>query len=255
MKPASTFSTAPKVYDGAAVYIDLLQVHWAGNCGILGDAAFMSAHPGHRSTVAGCVRALNVAVKLGKIRHIGVCNFGTDDLNEWALAGGSGAGIVRPRPVSNQLPYNPLWRAIEHTVLPRCREEGIGVLCYSSLQQGLLSGRFEAADEVPIGKRRTRLYGPASWSQDQNRTADPELGAAAEAEIFGKPNGVLETLRNICSGSGPGVAEASLAWLLSRKGVACIIVGASNPGQATMNANVPMVPPEITSHFTRPLRG
>jgi len=101
------------------------------------------------------------------------------------------------------------------------------------MSSGLLSGRFEAADEVPIGKRRTRLYGPASWSQDQNRTADPELGAAAEAEIVGKPNGVLETLRNICSGSGPGVAEASLAWLLSRKGVACIIVGASNRKAST----------------------
>ena len=62
--------------------------------------------------------------------------------------------------MSNQVPYNPLWRAIEHTLLPRCRADDIAVLCYSSLQQGLLSGRFSSASEVPIGKRRTRLYGP-----------------------------------------------------------------------------------------------
>ena len=63
-------------------------------------------------------------------------------------------------PVSNQVPYNPLWRAIEHTILPRCTKDGIAVLCYSSLQQGLLSGKYSAAAEVPVGKRRksTRTY-------------------------------------------------------------------------------------------------
>lgn len=49
--------------------------------------------------------------------------------------------VTGAHPVSNQLPYNLLWRAIEHGTLPTCRALGLGVLCYSPLQQGILCGK------------------------------------------------------------------------------------------------------------------
>ena len=73
---------------------------------------------------------------LGHIRYYGVCNFGTDDMAWFKAAGGNS--------VSNQLPYNLLWRSIEHGILPDCQARSQSVLCYSSLQQGLLSVRSEA---------------------------------------------------------------------------------------------------------------
>jgi len=261
---------AQTVYDGAAVtaaidsclaalgvdYLDLIQVHWAGNVGILGDASYMAAHPELRDNVKEVVTALEAAVTAGKIKHVGVCNFGCHDLDEWKLAGGS-------VPVSNQVPYNPLWRAIEHTVLPRCIADNIAVLCYSSLQQGLLSGKYRAATEVPLGKRRTRLYGPASWSTEQCRHGDSELATAAENEIFKSPGGVLDAMRTICSKSSSSsssssstksdpstVAETSLAWLVAQPGVTSVIVGASNEVQARRNAQVPTAPAELVAAFT-----
>ena len=91
-------------------YIDLYQVHWPGN---------IESHP-------ECVAALEQAKSEGRIRHYGVCNFGTEDLAQFKAAGG--------KPVTNQLPYNLLWRSIERKIAGACMEEGIGVLCYSPLQ-------------------------------------------------------------------------------------------------------------------------
>ena len=135
-------------------------------------------------------------------------------------------------------------------MLPRCRADGIAVLCYSSLQQGLLSGKYSSAAEVPDGMRRTRLYGPASWSAKQCRHGDAELGAAAEAAIFQLPDGVLGRLRQLCAGAGCGVAETALAWLLSRGGVGVVLAGASTPAQAARNARLPAVPAELLRQVT-----
>ena len=68
----------------------------------------------------------------GKIRAIGVSNFGPQDLAE-ALSVGPIA--------SNQLSYNLLWRAVEFEVQPQCVDHQVGILCYSPLMQGLLIGK------------------------------------------------------------------------------------------------------------------
>ena len=73
-----------------------------------------------------------------------------------ALRAAGGAAAV-----TNQLPYNPLWRAIESAAQPACVQQGLAILYYSPLQQGLLSGKFRAADDVADGRRRTRLFGPS----------------------------------------------------------------------------------------------
>jgi aryl-alcohol dehydrogenase-like predicted oxidoreductase len=57
-----------------------------------------------------------------------------------------------------QLPYNLLWRSIEYDIVPKCKAHNIGVLAYSPLQQGMLTGKYMSLEDVPEGRRRTRLF-------------------------------------------------------------------------------------------------
>lgn len=54
--------------------------------------------------------------------------------------------------------YNLLWRSAEHEVIPLCKENNISILAYSPLQQGLLTGKFTKLDDVPMGRRLTKLF-------------------------------------------------------------------------------------------------
>jgi myo-inositol catabolism protein IolS len=168
------------VYDGAAVtmaldasldalqtdYIDLLQIHWPGNVGFIESLNEPGSWP---SAVAGVVEALEQAVAAGKIKHYGWCNFGTDDMAAFKAAGG--------RAVTNQLPYNLLWRPIECGILPTCREQSVGVLCYSPLAQALLTGKYVNSKMVPEGRRRSRLfaYDSTPHSRHGGRGMEDEL--------------------------------------------------------------------------------
>ena len=82
----------------------------------------------------------------GKIRAIGVSNFAVRDLSEM---------LALSECETNQLPYSLLWRVIEREIQPLCAQNDVGIICYSSLAQGLLTGRYHAADEVPDGLART----------------------------------------------------------------------------------------------------
>ena len=86
----------------------------------------------------------------GKIKHIGVCNFGVEDLKR-ALATGT-------KIVSNQICYNLLWRGIEDEVVPFCIENDIAILPWSPMGQGLLTGKVSSADEVQPGRTWKLIY-------------------------------------------------------------------------------------------------
>eukprot|EP01127_Copromyxa_protea_P014430 TRINITY_DN4014_c0_g1_i3.p1 TRINITY_DN4014_c0_g1~~TRINITY_DN4014_c0_g1_i3.p1 ORF type:complete len:242 (-),score=30.67 TRINITY_DN4014_c0_g1_i3:70-795(-) len=79
--------------------------------------------------------------KEGLIKHIGISNFGVEQMKS-ALA--TGAKIV-----VNQLPYGLFLRSIETEILPFCVSHGIGVIGYSPLLQGLLTGKYSSLDELP----------------------------------------------------------------------------------------------------------
>ena len=86
----------------------------------------------------------------GKIRSIGVSNFGGGDVTTIVQY-----GVVD----SNQVPYSLFWRAIEASIVDACMREDIGIICYSPLGQGLLTGKFKKRADIPEGNRtRTRLY-------------------------------------------------------------------------------------------------
>lgn len=234
---------AARLYDGAAVEgalaaslaalatdrVELFQIHWPANVGIVGDAAACKA-AGTWDNVLGAVAALERARAAKLARYWGVCNFGVDDAEalDAALAELGSAYA----PVTNQVPYNLLWRQIERGILGDCVRRGTAVLCYSPLQQGLLGGRVAAATDVAEGRKRTRFY--ASDASDLSRHGGPGV----EATLFGA-DGALARLKKSADDAGVSLAALSVAWLARQTGVACVLVGASTPEQARRNAAEP----------------
>jgi aryl-alcohol dehydrogenase-like predicted oxidoreductase len=218
-------------------YIDLFQVHWPSNMGLDGNTG---PSDGERwEGVKDCVAALETAKNSGKIRHYGVCNFGTTDMALFKEAGGNA--------VSNQVPYSLLWRSIEFGILPACKQADMGVLCYSALQQGLLSGKYSNPDQLIEGRRRTRFYRPDSTPKTKH--GSPGL----EQELFGDGtggDGALAELRRVAEEEGVNMVDASIGWLLAQPGVHCVLVGASSPEQVQRNSKLAKLCPRVISAAT-----
>ena len=181
-------------------YLDVYYIHW----------------PSREVPFADTLGAMQELKKEGKIRSICCSNFGKNDLNKLLKNGYVDA---------NQLPYNLLFRAIEYEIQPVCLENEVSITCYSPIAQGLLAGKFASPDQVPEGRARTRHF-----SSERPQVKHEEEGA--EEETFA----VIDKIREIASQTGQTMVEIAMAWLLSRKGVASVIVGARNPAQIKENA-------------------
>jgi len=180
-------------------YIDLFQTHWTSP----------------ETPPADSWEAMLKLKQQGKVRHVGVCNMGVGDLE---------AVCPLESPVTDQVPYSLLWRTVEHGILPQCRENGIGVLAYSPLMHGLLAGKYQASDDVPDGRARSRHF-----SSDRSMTRHGEPGC--ERETFA----AIEAIGEISNGLGRSMADVALAWCVQQPGVSCVIAGASTPEQVTQN--------------------
>jgi myo-inositol catabolism protein IolS len=180
-------------------YIDLYLIHW----------------PNWKVPLTETVGALEKLKEQGKIRAIGVCNFGVQDMTE----------ILQLHPiVTNQLPYSLLWRVIEREILPVCLANKVGLMCYSPLAQGLLTGRYTSAEQVPAGIARTRYY--ASHRSDGSHGE-----AGCEDEVFA----ALAGIQQIAAELGQPMAAVALAWLRQQAGVTSILVGARTPAEIQLN--------------------
>ncbi|MBN2305162.1 MAG: aldo/keto reductase [Anaerolineae bacterium] len=181
-------------------HIDLYQIHW----------------PSREIPLADSLRALERLRDQGKIRAIGVSNFGPGDLADLLAIG---------RAESNQLPYSLLFRAIEYDVVPVCQEHRIGILAYSPLLHGLLTGKFTRLDDIPGGRARTRHF-----SSDRPLTRHGEPGV--EDDLIA----ALDTIRAISAEVGASMAQVALAWALHQPGLTSVIAGARHPDQVRQNA-------------------
>ncbi len=180
-------------------YIDLYQIHW----------------PNHDVPVADTMAELLKLQESGKVRALGVCNFAVEDLTDILECGAI---------VTNQLPYNLIWRALEFAIKPTCVANDVGIICYSPLQQGLLTGRYETADDVPPGLSRTRHF-------NRNREQAIHGEDGCEDETFAAIASVLEIAEEV----GEHPAKLSLAWLLAQQGVTSLLVGARNAAEVALN--------------------
>ena len=181
--------------------IDLYQIHWPMTAGLSLEAA---------------LSAMSRLRESGKIRIIGVCNFGVANLAE----------IPDPSLiVSDQLPYSLLWRALEFEILPRCGALGIGTLTYSTLLHGLLSGKYRSADEFPPDRARTRHF--------SRRRPQTRHGAEGLEELT---FGTIRRIQALCDEAQVPMAKAALAWAVGRPGVTSVLAGARSPAQVAENA-------------------
>ncbi len=181
-------------------YLDLYQIHWRNR----------------QVPLEETWGALEELKRAGKVRAIGVCNFGPQDLDELLRLG---------RPTTNQLPYSLLFRAIEYEIVPKCQQAGLGILCYSPLAIGLLTGKFPTPDDVPDGRARSRHF---SSKRPLTRHGEP----GCEAETWQAMAEIEQVARQL----GCSVVQLALAWLLHQPGVTSVLAGIRNAAQAESNA-------------------
>jgi len=141
----------------------------------------------------------------GKVRYIGVSNFNADQMRRaWSIA-----------PITSlQPPYSLLDRRIEPDTLPYCREQGIGVIAYSPMKSGLLSGAM-------TGERA------ASLPKDDWRSRNPEF----QEPRLSRNLKLVEVLRDIGRRHGLTAGEVAIAWTLANPDVTAAIVGIRRPEQ------------------------
>jgi aryl-alcohol dehydrogenase (NADP+) len=176
------------------------------------------------------LRFFDDAVRAGKIRYAGVSNFTGWQLQKAALlTDHMGLSPI----VTLQPQYNLLARDIELEILPVCGNEGIGVLPWSPLAGGWLTGKYRA-DEAPTGA--TRLG------------ENPNRGVEAYARRNNERTWqVVEAVRSTASDRGVSMAVVALAWLVDRPSVTSVILGARTVEQLDDNlgaAGVHLTPDE-----------
>jgi aryl-alcohol dehydrogenase-like predicted oxidoreductase len=173
-------------------YIDLYQIHW------------------HDSTtpISETMEAVLRLQEQGKIRAAGVCNYTASQMREAektiSLA-------------SNQVPYSMVLRNIEQELVPYCIANNKGIIAYSPLQRGLLTGKIRPGHQFSEGDSRegSRFYTP---------------------EAIRKVNAFLDELRPLAKSKGASLAQLVLRWTIEQPGITVALAGARNAEQAAQNA-------------------
>lgn len=162
------------------------------------------------------LRAMSDLVSQGKVLYYGVSE-------EWGAARLERAQRIIERdnlyPISVIQPqYNMVDRYVEHEILDTCRELGIGVTTFSPLAQGLLTGKYRLGQPLPAGSR-------ATWQEDHQIN---DLLTDSNLER-------VEKLLSVADSLGTSLAALSLAWILRRPEISCVIAGASKTSQLESN--------------------
>jgi len=169
--------------------IDLYQIHWP-----LPDEGIEEGW--------GAIADL---IKQGKVRYGGVSNFSVDQMKR----------IQKIHPIASlQPPYSMLKRDIEKDILGFCASNQIGVIVYSPMQAGLLTGKFT--------KERAAALPDDDWRKKDDLFRDPKLSLILK---------LVEKLRPIVAAKKQSVANLALAWTLRRSEVTGAIAGARRPDQ------------------------
>jgi aryl-alcohol dehydrogenase-like predicted oxidoreductase len=165
------------------------------------------------------LRFLDDAVRAGKIHYVGLSNF-----TGWQLQKAVDIADFRglSRPVTLQPQYNLLAREIEWEVIPACESEGLGLLPWSPLGGGWLTGKYRR-DERPVGA--TRL------GEDPNRGVEAYDRRGGVERTWA----VVDAVREVAEGRGASMAQVALAWLVDRPTVSSVILGARTVEQLADN--------------------
>ncbi|MSR19895.1 MAG: aldo/keto reductase [Gemmatimonadetes bacterium] len=175
-------------------YIDLYQIHRTDPVANIEDT----------------LRALDDLVRQGKVRYIGSSNLPAWQLMK-ALAISRAEGLERFRSTQNY--YSLVGRELEWDTIPLIQDQGVGLLVWSPLAGGFLSGKF-TRDMTGEGRRKTFDFPPV----------DKEKGY-----------GIVDALAKVAKARGASVAQVALAWVLAQRAVTSVIIGARNLTQLDDN--------------------
>ncbi len=201
----------------ATDYIDLYQLH----------------HPDPATPIDETLAALDDLVRSGKVRYVGCSNFLAYQL---ALALGRSEARHLVRFDSVQPRYNLLFRQIERELIPLCTEEGLGIIPYTPIAGGLLSGKHDHSAPPPEGTRFA--LGSAAAAYQERYWHDREFAT-------------VEELRKVAERENTTLVTLSVAWVQANPAVTSAIVGASRPEQldASLAASDFVMSPELKSEL------
>lgn len=197
-------------------YIDLYQFHG----------------PDPYTPIEESLRAADDLIRAGKIRYLGCSNF-----YGWQMARANGIAALggHEKLVSAQHLYNLVRRDIEREILPACDAEGIGMICWSPLAAGMLSGKYRGADKPDAASRlglQAAITLPRYWFDDALR--------------------MIDTLVEVAGRIGRTPSQVALSWLLGDDRVTAAIIGARRAEQVSENleAGAFDLPAEIRAELT-----
>lgn len=173
-------------------YIDLYQIHW----------------PDSTTPIDETFEAVAQLIKEGKIRYAGVCNYSVEQLKK--------ASESCPI-ISNQVPYSMVNRGIEQEVVPHCIQSRQGILAYSPMERGLLTGKMSANPTFQEGDHRAK-------------------NKFFTNESIEKTNAFLAELTDLTEKYQATVGQLVLAWTVEQPGITVALAGARNAEQTQMNA-------------------
>jgi aryl-alcohol dehydrogenase-like predicted oxidoreductase len=161
------------------------------------------------------LRAADDLIRAGKVRYLGCSNF-----YGWQIARANGVAALKGfEPlVSAQHLYNLVRRDIEREVLPACDNEGLGMICWSPLAAGMLSGEYRGQDKPEAGTRhghQQAILVGRYWSDDAAKMVDAVVAAAKEL--------------------GKTPSQVALSWLFGDPRITAAIVGARRVDQIAEN--------------------
>jgi aryl-alcohol dehydrogenase-like predicted oxidoreductase len=171
-------------------YIDLLQIHW----------------PDGSTPIAETMETLELLIKQGKIRAAGVSNY---DVAQMQTA------QQTIQLASNQVSYSMLNRTIEADVVPYTRENNIGIIAYSPLERGLLTGKYKTGFKLNDDDHRNGYFNQFS---------------------IDKVNQFLEAIRPLAEQKEASLSQLVLRWTTLQPGITVVLAGARNATQAIDNA-------------------
>lgn len=178
-------------------HIDLLQHH----------------SPDATTPISETMEALESLVQQGKVRYTGVSNYNVEQLTEARKH-----AVV----VSDQVPYSMVKRGIDDTTIPFAIEHGLGIIAYSPLERGLLTGKIKPGHVFAPGDHRAhhKHYRPHNIE---------------------RVNTMLDVLRPIAADKGCTLGQLVLRWTMDRPGITVLLVGARDARQALENAQAVQV--------------
>lgn len=171
--------------------IDLYYIHW----------------PRRGHDMRPAMEDLELARQQGKVRAVGVSNFSVADMEQVAQVG---------RIDAHQLGYNLIWRFPEREVIPYCAAHDIAVVTYSSIAQGVLTGKFP---EQP------------QFGAEDNRAGTVHFDADVWPHVYAG----VEDLKRASADAGRPLSDLAIRWVLERPFVNTAVVGARTPGQVQRN--------------------